>query len=112
MRTIAKIQGTILILLAASSLLVGGQALNGALNITLMENVVHLLSGGWLLLAGYRFSGKTVYVSVAVLSAMFLMLGIPGLSSSSGVVANDYSWIHEGIRLVVGGLGVAALALL
>lgn len=108
-KTIAKLQGVLLILLAASSLLIGGSALHGALNITLMENIVHLFTGGWLVFAGYTLSEKPVYVSVAILSAMFLMLGISGLFASTGV-ANDYSWIHEVIRLVVGGLGVIGLA--
>ncbi len=107
--TIAKLQGAVLILLAASSLLIGGRALHGALSITLMENIVHLFTGAWLVFAGYTLSEKPVYVSVAILSAMFLMLGISGLFTSLGV-ACDYSWIHEVIRLVVGGLGVIGLA--
>jgi len=108
-KTIAKLQAVLLILLAASSLLIGGSALHGALNITLVENIVHLFTGAWLAFAGYTLSEKPVSVSVAILSAMFLMLGISGLFASPGV-ANDYSWIHEVIRLVVGGLGVIGLA--
>ncbi len=108
-KTIAKLQGAVLILLAASSLLIGRSALHGALNITLMENIIHLCTGAWLVVAGYTLPEKPVYVSVAILSAMFLMLGISGLFTSLGV-ANDYSWIHEVIRLVVGGLGVIGLA--
>jgi len=105
----AKLQGVLLILLAASSLLIGGSALHGALNIALMENIVHLFTGAWLALAGYALSGRPVYVSVTILSAMFLMLGISGLFASLDV-ANDYSWIHEVIRLVVGGLGVVGIS--
>jgi len=109
-RTIAKVQGMLLVLLAAGSLSIGAKALHGALHVTVMATIIHLLSGGWLVVAGYALFDTTVYVSVAILSAMFLMLGIPEVLASSGVVANDYRWIHKVIRLVVGGLGVVGLA--
>lgn len=107
-KTVAKIQGIILIILAVSSLLAGGKALHGALHIELMQNIIHLLAGSWLVFAGFTRSEIAAYVSVAIISAMFLLIGIPALVSS-GIVENDYSWVHEVIRLVVAGLGVIAL---
>ncbi|MGI9092284.1 MAG: hypothetical protein ACR2FF_02310 [Mycobacteriales bacterium] len=108
-RTVAKVQGLILILLAVSSLSAGKNSLHGALNIELQMNIIHLLTGSWLVLAGYARSEKAATASVAVLSAAFFVMGASALSSSFGIVAHGYSWIHEVIRLAVALLGAEAL---
>lgn len=107
-RTVARVQGITLILLAVSSLLIGGNALHGVLHIALMENLIHLLTGGLLVWVGVTHSEKRASLTVAILSALFLLLGIPAVLSS-GIVANDYSLVHKVIRLAIGVIGVAAI---
>lgn len=107
-RTVARVQGITLILLAVSSVVIGGDALHGVLHIALMENLIHLVTGGLLIWVGVTHAEKRASLTVAILSALFLLLGIPALFSS-GIVANDYSWIHEVIRLVIGVIGITAV---
>jgi len=107
-RTVARVQGITLILLAVSSLVIGGNALHGTLHIDRMENLIHLCTGGLLVWVGVTHAEKRAYRTVAILSALFLLLGIPALFSS-GIVANDYSSIHKVIRLAVGVIGITAI---
>jgi len=107
-RTVARVQGITLILLAVSSVVIGGDALHGVLHIALMENLIHLVTGGLLIWVGVTHAEKRADLTVAILSALFLLLGIPALFSS-GIVAKDYSWIHEVIRLVIGVIGITAV---
>ncbi len=108
-RTYAQVVGVVLILLGVVGLLLGDELFLGILNIDLVEDLVHLLSGGLLAYIGFgRTDGGTVRSVVGVVGIVYLLVGILGFVTPMlfGLIPNGYTIVDNLVHLALGVLGL------
>jgi hypothetical protein len=109
-RTYAGIVGVVIILIGVVGLLAGEEPLLGLVNIDIVEDLVHLLTGGLLAYVGFgqRDEGLARNV-VGGLGAVYLLVGLLGffVPMLLGLIPHGFSVVDNIIHLV---LGVASLA--
>ena len=108
-RTYAQVVGVVLILLGIVGLLVGGDRFLGILNIDLVEDIIHLLSGGLLAYIGFgRTDDGTVRTVVGVLGVVYLLVGVLGfiLPTLFGLIPSGYTIYDNIVHLALGVLGL------
>lgn len=109
-RTYAKVVGIVIILIGVVGLVAGDQ-LVGVVNIEIVEDVVHLVTGG--LMAAVGFAARDiglVRTVVGVLGVVYLLVGVLGfvVPDLFGLLPeHGYSVVDNLIHLVLGVLGVA-----
>ena len=109
-RTYAGIVGVSLILIGVVGLVLGERSLLGVLNIDLLEDITHLVTGG--LLAYVGFGQRDVGLARSVvggLGVIYLLVGILGFIAPAlfGLLPHGYSVIDNLIHLVAGVLSIA-----
>ncbi len=110
-RTFAKIVGPLLVLTGIVGLVLGDTSLAGVLNIDIVEDVVHIVTGGLLAYVGFAgVSASLVRSVVGGLGVVYLLVGVLGFVAPMlfGLVPHGYSIVDNLIHL---GLGIVAVGL-
>ncbi|MDP9426239.1 MAG: hypothetical protein M3P37_09470, partial [Actinomycetota bacterium] len=93
-RTYAQVVGVVLILLGVVGLLLGDELFLGILNIDLVEDIIHLLTGGLLAYVGFgRTDDGPLRTVVGVLAVIYLLVGILGfiVPMMFGLIPSGYT---------------------
>ena len=109
-RTYAQILGVVLILTGILGLLVGERLLLGILNVDLVEDIVHLITGGSLAYVGFGRTDLGLARNVVLaLGVIYLLVGILGfvVPSLFGLLPDGYTIFDNLLHLA---LGVASIA--
>ena len=109
-RAYAGIVGVSLILIGVVGLVLGERSLLGVLNIDILEDVTHLVTGG--LLAYVGFGQRDVGLArnvVGGLGVIYLLVGILGFIAPAlfGLLPHGYSIVDNLIHLAAGVLSIA-----
>ena len=110
-RTYAQVVGVVLILLGVVGLLLGDELFLGILNIDVVEDIVHLLSGGLLAYIGFgRTDNDAVRSVVGIVGVVYLLVGILGfiVPTLFGLIPNGYTLYDNIVHLALGVLGLVA----
>ena len=105
----ARVVGIVVLLLGLVGLLAGEQRLLGLVNVDLIEDLVHLASGGLLAYAGFaRVGAPTVRTIVGAVGAVYLVVGLLGfvMPTLAGLLPSGYSVVDNLGHLALGVLGV------
>jgi hypothetical protein len=107
----ATLVGIVLLLLSLLGLLLGDELLLGV-NVEVLEDLVHVVSGGLLLYAGVQHSASIARGIVGAVSLVYLLVGMLGfvVPYLFGLLPHGYSMVDNVIRLVLGILGLLAYA--
>ncbi len=109
-RTYAGIVGVVIILVGVVGLLAGEEPLFGLVNIDIVEDLVHLLTGGLLAYVGFgqRDEGLARNV-VGGLGAVYLLVGLLGfvVPMLLGLIPHGFSVVDNIIHLALGVAGLA-----
>jgi hypothetical protein len=102
-KTYAVVLGVVLILLGVAGLLLGDELLLGPVNIDVVEDMVHVVSGGLLLFAGLQRNASVTRGVVGVVSVVYLLVGALGfvLPYLLGLLRHGYSVVDNLIHLVL-----------
>ena len=106
----ARYMGIAIVLIGVAGLLLGEQSLLGVLNIDLVEDIVHLATGGLMAYAGFQMRDHAaVRQVVGGLGVVYLLVVAAGVLSPTlfGLLPHGYSVVDHLIHLVLGALGVA-----
>ncbi len=106
----AQILGVVLILVGLLGLVLGDKVWLGILNVDIVEDIVHLATGG--LLAYVGFSGMDLSAArgvVLALGVVYLLVGILGffVPTMFGLIPNGYTVFDNLLHLALGGLSLA-----
>jgi len=106
----AQIIGMVLILVGLVGLVLGDKLWLGILNIDIVEDIVHLATGG--LLAYVGFSGMDLSTARSVVLAVgviYLVVGILGflVPMMFGLIPDGYTIFDDLLHLALGVLGLA-----
>ncbi len=109
-RTYAGIVGVVVILIGVVGLIAGEEPLFGLVNIDIVEDLVHLLTGGLLAYVGFgqRDEGLARGV-VGGLGVVYLLVGVLGfvVPMLFGLLPHGYSIVDNLIHLTLGVLSIA-----
>ena len=109
-RLYAKIVGVTVILIGVVGLLLGEGSLFGVLNIDLVEDGIHLLTGGLLAYAGFAAKDlKVVRAIVGGTGIAYLVLGVIAFARPMlfGLIPSGYEVVLDNlIHLTLGALGI------
>ena len=99
-------------MLGVAGLLMGDELLLGLVNIDVVEDLVHVVSGGLLLFAGLQRNASVTRGMVGVVSVVYLLVGVLGfvLPYLFGLLPHGYSVVDNLIHLVLGILGLLVYA--
>jgi Domain of unknown function (DUF4383) len=114
-RTYAGIVGVVVLLLGIVGLIAGEGHLFGFLNIDLVEDIIHIITGGLMAFVGFASSDVSLARTVVGgLGVVYLLVGIVGFISSSvyGLFPSGYTTGDNIVHLVLGILGIAVAWLL
>ena len=109
-RTYAGVVGVVVILIGVVGLIAGEEPLLGLVNIDIVEDLVHLLTGGLLAYVGFgqRDEGLARNV-VGGLGVVYLLVGVLGFAIPMlfGLLPHGYSVVDNVIHLALGVAGIA-----
>ena len=108
-RLYAQILGVVLILIGVVGLLLSDSLLLGILNIDVVEDIVHILTGGILAYVGFgRPDIGAARSVVGALGVVYLLVGILGfiLPTLLGLIPSSYSIFDNLLHLVLGVLSL------
>lgn len=108
-RLYAQILGVVLILIGVVGLLLGDGLLLGILNIDVVEDIVHILTGGILAYVGFgRPDTGAARSVVGALGVVYLLVGILGfiLPTLLGLIPSSYSIFDNLLHLALGVLSL------
>ena len=109
-RQYAQVVGVVLLLLGVVGfLLVSQSPLLGLLNIDMMENIVHLLTGAAMAYVGFAMrDNATARMVVGAIGVVYLLVGVIGFVDPRlfGLLTNPYTIVDNVIHLALGALGV------
>src|SRR5215210_8350443 len=109
-RIYAQVVGVVLLLLGVLGLLLGERALLGIVNIDIVEDIIHLITGGLLAYVGFGQRDEGVARTVVlVLSVIYVLVGLLGfiLPDMAGLLQHGYTVGDNLIHLALGILGLA-----
>ncbi len=109
-RTYAGIVGIVVILIGVVGLIAGEKPLLGLVNIDILEDIIHLVTGGLLAYVGFGQQDEGLARSVVGgLGAVYLLVGVLGfiIPMLFGLLPNGYSIVDNIIHLTLGVLGIA-----
>ncbi len=109
-RTYAGVVGVVVILIGVVGLIAGEKPLLGLVNIDILEDIIHLVTGGLLAYVGFGQQDEGLARSVVGgLGAVYLLVGVLGfiIPMLFGLLPNGYSIVDNIIHLTLGVLGIA-----
>ncbi len=108
-RLYAKVVGASVILIGLVGLVLGEKSLFGVLNIDIAEDVIHLLTGGLLLYAGFARDLRVTRAIVGGIGIAYLVIGLVSFAEPMlfGLVPSGYEVVLDNlIHLTLGVLGI------
>ncbi len=108
-RLYAKVVGASVILIGLGGLVLGEGSLFGVLNIDIAEDVVHLLTGGLLLYAGFARDLRVTRAIVGGIGIIYLVIGLVSFFRPMlfGLIPSGYEVVLDNlIHLTLGVLGI------
>ena len=108
-RQYAQILGIVLILIGVLGLLLGDGLLLGILNIDVVEDIVHILTGGLLAYVGFgRVDAGAARSVVLALGVVYLLVGILGfiVPMLFGLIPTGYTIFDNLLHLALGVLSL------
>ena len=111
-RVYAQIVGVVLLLLSVLGLLLGDGLLLGLVNIDIVEDIIHLITGGLLAYVGFGQRDEGVARSVVLaLSVIYLLVGLLGfvVPDMLGLLQHGYTAGDNLVHLLLGILGLVAV---
>lgn len=107
----AKVVGPTVILIGIVGLILGNRPIGGVLNIDLVEDAIHLSTGGLLAVLGFsRIHDRVVRTAVGALGVVYLAVGVVSFAVPDlfGLIPHEYSGLDNAIHLALGVLGIGA----
>lgn len=108
-RRYAQYMGLAIVLIGLGGLVLGNDPLIGLLNIDVVEDVIHLVTGGVMAYVGFRGSRSAVRAVVGGLGVLYLLVFALGLVVPDvfGLIPHGYSFLDAAIHLTLGIAGIA-----
>ena len=109
-RIYAQILGVVLILTGILGLVVGERLLLGILNVDILEDIVHILTGGILTYVGFGRTDLGLARNVVLaLGVIYLLVGLLGfvLPSLFGLLPDGYTVFDNLLHLALGVVSIA-----
>ena len=110
-RLYARVVRPTVILIGIVGLVLGNRPIGGALNIDLIEDAIHLSTGGLLTVLGFsRIDDRVVRNAVGGLGVVYLAVGVISfvVPDLFGLIPHEYSGLDNAIHLALGLLGIGA----
>lgn len=108
-RLFAQVVGVVLLLLGVVGLLLGDTLLLGILNIDIVEDIIHLLTGAIFAYVGFGQRDEGLAKSVVgVLGIVYLLVGILGfiVPMMFGLIPSGYTIFDNIVHLAIGILAI------
>jgi hypothetical protein len=109
LKRFAQILGVVLILVGIVGLVLGDRVWLGILNVDIVEDIVHLLTGGLLAYVGFGPTGlSTARNLVLALGVVYLVVGILGfvVPMMFGLIPHGYTIFDDLLHLALGVLSL------
>jgi hypothetical protein len=109
-RTYAQIIGVVLLLVGVIGLVLGDRVWLGILNVDIVEDIVHLITGGLLAYVGFgRVDLTFTRTVVGVLGVIYLVVGVLGfvVPMIFGLIPHGYTLFDNLLHLALGILSIA-----
>jgi hypothetical protein len=109
-RTYAQVVGIVLLVLGVLGLILGEGQLAGQINIDLIEDLIHIVTGALLVYAAYGRVGAGQARSLTIgVGIFYLLLALLGFADPSlfGLLPTGYTVADNLVHLLVGGVLVA-----
>ena len=104
-RTYAQILGVVLLLIGVVGLVLGNEVVLGILNTDIVEDIVHLITGGLLAYVGFgRVDQALIRTVVGVLGIIYLVVGVLGfvVPMIFGLIPHGYTLFDNLLHLALG----------
>lgn len=107
-RIYALVVGAVLIVVGVVGLVLGNRVWLGLLNVDILEDLVHLITGGLLVYAGITRDLGVARALLAALGVIYLMLGVLGFAAPEvfGLIPHGYTVFDNLLHLVLGGFSL------
>ncbi len=109
-RVYAQVLGVVLILIGVVGLLLGERLFLGILNIDIVEDAVHLITGGLLTYVGFSRVDLALARNVVLgLGVVYLLVGLLGIVMPTmfGLLPDGYTAFDNLLHLALGVLSIA-----
>ena len=109
-RPYAQILGVVLILVGLVGLALGNQVWGGILNVDIVGDIVHLITGGIFAYVGFgRTESSVTRNVVGLVGIIYFMVGVLGFASPTmfGLIPHGYTAFDNLLHLFLGGLSLA-----
>jgi hypothetical protein len=109
LKRFAQILGVVLILVGLLGLVLGDRVWLGILNVDIVEDIVHLATGGLLAYVGFsRMDLSTARSVVLALGIIYLIVGILGfvVPMMFGLIPHGYTFFDNLLHLALGVLSL------
>jgi hypothetical protein len=109
LKRFAQILGVVLILVGIVGLVLGDRVWLGILNVDIVEDIVHLATGGLLAYVGFSAMDLSTARSVVLaLGVVYLVVGIVGfvVPMMFGLIPDGYTIFDDLLHLALGILGL------
>jgi hypothetical protein len=109
-RIYAQVIGVVLLLVGVVGLVLGNQVWLGLLNVDILEDIVHLITGGLLAYVGFGRTDLTLTRTVVgVLGVIYLVVGVVGfvVPMIFGLIPHGYTVFDNLLHLALGVLSIA-----
>ncbi|MCA1708769.1 MAG: DUF4383 domain-containing protein, partial [Actinobacteria bacterium] len=111
-RMYAKVVGLVVLVVGIVGVIIGDpkDGLLGIFNVDIVEDIVHLGSGGLLTYVAFKGTADVVKTVVMGLGVVYLLVGVLGFIAPElfGLIPHEYNVADNILHLVLGGLAVAA----
>ena len=104
-RTYAQILGVVLLLIGVVGLPLGNEVFLGILNTDILEDIVHLITGGLLAYVGFgRVDQALIRTVVGALGIIYLVVGVLGfvVPMIFGLIPHGYTLFDDLLHLALG----------
>ena len=104
-RYYAQILGVVLLVIGVVGLVVGNEVVLGILNTDILEDIVHLITGGLLAYVGFgRVDQALIRTVVGVLGIIYLVVGVLGfvVPMIFGLIPHGYTLFDDLLHLALG----------
>jgi hypothetical protein len=112
-RLYAKVVGVVVLLVGVVGLIIGDpeNGLLGIFNVDIVEDIVHLATGGLLAYVGFAGTNSAVKSVVTALGVVYLLVAVLGFITPElfGLIPHEYNLADNILHIVLGGLALFAV---